>query len=315
MLHQHSQLNILLVEDSQIQIKVLEHAIKDLPIFHLMHVAEDGDVALKYLRAEKKFADRKLPDVILCDINMPRVSGFEVLEAVKADDSLRQIPFVMLTTSDDEVDVLRAYAEGASTYITKPIDLFGLEQVLAHFAHYWQAAQLMSQRDVEELVAQITAESGPDPPPVDYRLTAKSINVLLVEDSPTQAAMIRDAIQAVREFDLIAHVTDGEQAMAYLRREGSFARAKRPHLIVLDINMPKKDGFAVLDDIKRDNELRSIVVVILTVRDRPDDIVRCYNLRANTFLTKPVDVGGLRAVLHRFASYWADEAVQLPPEE
>lgn len=307
------ELNVLLVEDSPLQVKIVQHVVDDLPIFNLLHVAGDGEQAMAYLKQEGEHCQAALPDVILCDVNMPRKDGFEVLGEVKDDAQLRTIPFVMLTTSDSEEDIVRAYKEGANTFISKPIDLHGLETVLHHFSHYWAASKYASDVKAGRLDPQAEFSLAAGCSPSDVSLEGKTVHVLLVEDSPTQVKLIREIIGEVTEFDLLDDVADGEQAMTYLRREGRYADAERPHLILLDLNMPNKDGFEVLREIKSDPDLRDIIVVVLTVRDRPEDIVRCYNDGANTFLTKPITAEGMRAVLHRFAGYWSDEATKLPP--
>lgn len=308
-----NRLDVLLVEDSPVQVMILKHVIRDVPVFNLLHVAEDGEPAMAFLRREGEFAEAGRPDVILCDINMPRKDGFEVLAEVKSDERLRSIPFVMLTTSDANDDIVRAYKEGANSFISKPIDLYGLESILNHFAHYWEAAKYATDVKTGKVDPQVALILPTVPVLIDAVLKPKSVEVLLVEDSPTQAMMIREIISDVREFNWLATMADGEQAMNFLRREGEFARAARPNLIVLDLNLPKQDGIEVLKQIKSDPGLRDIVVVVLTIRDQLEDIVKCYNEGANTYLTKPVSAEGMRAILHRFAGYWADEATKLPP--
>lgn len=306
------QLDVLLVEDSPIQVKIVKHVVDDLPIFNLVHVAGDGEQAMAYLHREGEHSQAVLPDVVLCDINMPRKGGFEVLAEVRADPQLRSIPFVMLTTSEAEEDIVRAYKEGANTFISKPIDLLGLENVLNHFAHYWCAAKYALDVKSGQFDPGATFIVAAGHSPDDVRLEHRAVSVLVVEDSPTQAMTIRTLISEVEEFQVLDVAEDGELAMTFLRREGQYAEAQRPHLIVLDLNLPNKDGFEVLRDVKSDPHLRDIIVVVLTVRDHPEDIVRCYNEGANTFLAKPVTAEGMRAVLHRFAAYWADEATKLP---
>lgn len=308
------RLDLLLVEDSELQIRILQRVIGDLPILRLLHVCRDGVEAIEYLTRQGEFCDASLPDAILCDINMPNKDGFEVLNEVKADSQLCTIPFIMLTTSEAEEDIVRAYREGASTFISKPIDLHGLERILEHFAHYWQAskyaAEISSRSKLDELrhlpAQLIDGFENLDLPP-------KSVNVLLVEDSVMQAKVIRDVIAEIPEFNFLTTLEDGEDATAYLKRVAPYEDAKRPAVIVLDLNLPKKQGLEVLQDIKADPELKDIIVVVLTVQDCPEAVIKCYNAGANTFLNKPVNVEGMRAVLHRFAGYWADEATKLPP--
>jgi len=116
----------------------------------------------------------------------------------------------------------------------------------------------------------------------------RCINVLLVEDDPGDVLMTREA------FDEYLHnrldvVSDGEQALAFLRREDGYADAPRPDLILLDLNLPRRDGREVLQEVKRDPALRAIPVIVLTTSQAEEDVLRSYQLHANAYVTKPVD--------------------------
>lgn len=304
-------LNVLLVEDSNIQVQILEFAIQDLPIIRLLHVCRDGEEGIAYLTRQGEFSDATLPDVILCDINMPKMDGFELLNLVKADETLHNIPFVMLTTSETEKDIARAYQDGANSYISKPIDIHGLEKILYHFAHYWEAAKYS-----DEVRSGILAEPEQlfgSTDKKDLNIPPKSLNVLLVEDSKTQAEMIRCIFDEFPEFNLLDTIEDGEGALAFLQRTTPYEDAERPVLVLLDLILPEKDGIEVLREMRADANLKDIVVVVLTDNDHAESIVDCYNSGANTFLNKPITSEGMWAILHRFAGYWTDEAIKLPP--
>ena len=116
-------LKILLVEDDRLQTIMVRAALEELPRLDLMHVAEDGVEAMEFLRRISQSMDRQLPDVILLDINMPKKNGFEVLAELKSNPSLRTIPVIMFSTSDEQEDIDGAYGEGANTFITKPVTL------------------------------------------------------------------------------------------------------------------------------------------------------------------------------------------------
>ena len=140
---------------------------------------------------------------------------------------------------------------------------------------------------------------------------ARVINVLLVEDDPGDVLMTREA------FDDYLHnrldvVTDGAAAMAYLRREEPYADVPRPDLILLDLNLPRRDGRAVLQEIKADPDLRRIPVVVLTTSQADEDIVRSYNLHANAYVTKPVDFDRFIAVVRQIDEFFVS-VVKLPP--
>jgi CheY-like chemotaxis protein len=130
-------MEILLVEDNEDDILLEQEALADAKLVNLMYVVRDGDEAIAYLRREGKYHDAKVPGLILLDINMPKKNGFEVLNEIKADPALVHIPVVMLTTSDSEADIVKSYAKGACSYITKPMDFDKFQEVVKQFALYW----------------------------------------------------------------------------------------------------------------------------------------------------------------------------------
>jgi chemotaxis family two-component system response regulator Rcp1 len=119
---------VLLVEDNPADVRLTREALEEGKVRNHLHVAPDGAAALEFLRREGIYADAPRPDLILLDLNLPRMNGREVLTAIKEDESLRRIPVVVLTTSEDEEDVLRSYELHANCYVTKPV---GLDQFLA----------------------------------------------------------------------------------------------------------------------------------------------------------------------------------------
>lgn len=128
---------ILLVEDSPGDVRLTKEALREGKVRNNLHVVNDGVEALAFLRHEGQYAAVPRPDVILLDLNMPRKDGREVLAEVKQDDSLRRIPIVILTTSQDEHDVLRAYELHANCYITKPVDLDQFITVIQSIESFW----------------------------------------------------------------------------------------------------------------------------------------------------------------------------------
>jgi CheY-like chemotaxis protein len=130
-------MEILLVEDNEDDILLEKEALADAKLVNLMYVVRDGDEAIAYLRRQGKYHDAQLPGLILLDINMPKKNGFEVLNEIKADPALMHIPVVMLTTSDSEADIVKSYAKGACSYITKPMDFDKFQEVVKQFALYW----------------------------------------------------------------------------------------------------------------------------------------------------------------------------------
>jgi CheY-like chemotaxis protein len=130
-------MEILLVEDNEDDILLEQEAIADAKLINLMQVVRDGEEALTYLRRQGKYRNTQMPGLILLDINMPKKNGFEVLNEIKADPALMHIPVVMLTTSDSEADVVKSYAKGACSFITKPMDFDKFRDVIRQFALYW----------------------------------------------------------------------------------------------------------------------------------------------------------------------------------
>ena len=130
-------IDVLLVEDDSGDVELTREALAESKIALNLRIVEDGERALQYLRREGKYADAPRPDLILLDLNLPRMDGREVLAHIKADPSLRVIPVVVLTTSRAEEDVLRAYHLNANCYITKPVDLEQFIRVVQAIEDFW----------------------------------------------------------------------------------------------------------------------------------------------------------------------------------
>jgi CheY-like chemotaxis protein len=155
------------------------------------------------------------------------------------------------------------------------------------------------------------AERGPG----DISLNASpkavdAMEILLVEDNLDDARVTMEALkEGVR--CRVTLVCDGEEAMAFLRKEGKYSKVPRPDLILLDLNLPKKDGREVLAEIKNDDELKRIPVVVLTISSAEEDILKSYNLHANCFITKPIDLNQFMKVVQSVEDFWLT-IVKLP---
>ena len=130
-------IEILLVEDSPGDARLTEEALKGSKIFNNLYVVEDGVEAMHFLRQEGEYADAPHPDIILLDLNLPRMDGREVLAEIKSDETLKLIPVVVLTTSVDEHDVLAAYGLNANCYIAKPVDLDRFITIVKSIESFW----------------------------------------------------------------------------------------------------------------------------------------------------------------------------------
>jgi CheY-like chemotaxis protein len=139
------------------------------------------------------------------------------------------------------------------------------------------------------------------------------IEILLAEDNPGDVRLTEKALEQGQILNNLHVVEDGVEAMKFLRREGEYAEKPRPDLVLLDLNMPRKDGREVLEDIRADPELRRIPVVVLTSSEAEEDVVRSYELNANAYLTKPVDFGGFVDIVERIEEFWFS-VVKMPPK-
>jgi CheY-like chemotaxis protein len=146
----------------------------------------------------------------------------------------------------------------------------------------------------------------------DPKEFAAPIEVLLVEDDPGDVLMTREAFADYMVGNRLTVVSDGAEALAYLHREGPFADAPRPDLILLDLNLPRRDGREVLADIKADEELQQIPVVVLTTSQAEEDVLRSYQLHANAYVAKPVDFEAFINVVRQIDQFFIS-VVKLPP--
>jgi chemotaxis family two-component system response regulator Rcp1 len=140
----------------------------------------------------------------------------------------------------------------------------------------------------------------------------RPIEILMVEDNPGDVRLTVEALKEGKVRNNFHTVEDGELALAFLRRQGDYAKAPHPDLILLDLNLPKMSGREVLAEIKEDPELRRIPVVILTVSKAEQDILKSYNLHANCYITKPVDLDQFLEVVKSIENFWLT-VVMLPP--
>ena len=141
-----------------------------------------------------------------------------------------------------------------------------------------------------------------------------SIDILLVEDNEGDAHLTREALKRAKVRNLVHTTTDGVEAMQFLKREGRYADAPRPDLILLDLNLPNMDGREVLEAIKADPSLKPIPIVVVTSSAAEQDILKSYDLSANCYVTKPVDLQQFLHVIGSVGDFWLD-IVKLPPKE
>lgn len=138
------------------------------------------------------------------------------------------------------------------------------------------------------------------------------IEILLVEDNPGDVDLTRESLESSKLNNLLHVVGNGEKAMAFLQCQGEYVKAPRPDLVLLDLNLPRKDGREVLAEIKSDEDLKRIPVVILTSSGDEEDIIKSYNLHANCYITKPIDINQFIKVVRSIEDFWFT-IVKLPP--
>ena len=148
--------------------------------------------------------------------------------------------------------------------------------------------------------------------PVAEQLRSEPAEILMVEDNPGDIRLVREALKDSQLCTRLQSVSDGHEALAFLRKQGRYSNARRPDLILLDLNLPRKDGREVLAELKADPHLRRIPVVIVTSSTADDDIVKSYSHHANCYITKPLDLERFIDVIRAVEYFWVT-FVKLPP--
>ena len=133
---------------------------------------------------------------------------------------------------------------------------------------------------------------------------AKQVEILLVEDNPADVRLVREALKESKILNNLSVVEDGVEAMDFLRKKGKYASSPRPHLVLLDLNLPRKNGREVLAEVKSDDNLKRIPVVIMTVSDDEKDILLTYNSHANCYIKKPLDFDQFNQMVHSIENFW-----------
>jgi len=149
--------------------------------------------------------------------------------------------------------------------------------------------------------------------PSSHRTDPRPVQILIVEDNPGDARLVREVMRDSKILNEIHWVADGVEALAFLRRQGKYSDAPRPNLMFLDLNMPRKDGREVLREVKGDADLRRIPVVVMTSSQAEEDIARAYDQHANCYVRKPIDFEQFHAVVKTLENFWFT-TVELPTD-
>lgn len=142
---------------------------------------------------------------------------------------------------------------------------------------------------------------------------SRTAEILLVEDSAADARLTLEALKQGKLTNSVHHVKDGEEAMQFLRRETPFSNMPRPDLVLLDLNMPRKNGLEVLEEIRADDDLKRMPVLILTTSENDDDVQRAYDLNVNCYITKPVELDQFLTIVKQIDTFWLDVATLPQP--
>jgi CheY-like chemotaxis protein len=303
------QVEILLVEGDDQESRWLSDAFEETGLIHVVRVVPHVKAALEALRG----SDRITPSLIMLDIqgaansdNFGLAQSLEALGELKGDDELRSIPVVIVTSNNLQADVLNAYSHGASSFVCKPEIKADRATLISRFSQYWaQVAELpwanpdpatLPVRTFEELAEEFR------------KSRRRPIEILIVDDSEDDVILLKEAFSDCPMVEFVGAVEDGEQALQFLRREGEFENAKRPGLVLMDINMPRKNGFEVLTEMRSDALLSNVPVVMLTTSKQESDILRAYDGGACSFIAKPVSFDTMKSVARQFALYWTTVA-------
>lgn len=299
-------INILLVASCGTSTEELHEALDSSDWICRLYRVADGAEAMEYLRTFGDYQNAKRPGMVLLDIDLDAdvKHGFEVLNEMKEDPELRPIPVVVLTNSTLEADTLQTYAAGACAFISKPVGLQALKEFAAIFAQYWALVAELPNHGQLAARYQQQSESFASVSLAHLKQQFSPIDILMVDDNEDDAILLAEVFRDSPVLQLVHIAKDGVEAMAYLQRDGEFPNWRRPGLILLDVNMPRKHGFEVLCEVKEDRNLRDIPVVMMTSSKRESDILQAYSAGACTFISKPVDFNKMRSVAAHFAMYW-----------
>ena len=299
------QVEILLVESDDQETQWLRGAFEETGLIHVVQVVPHVQAALLALRGPA----RVTPSLIILDLQSGARSdevglarSLEALGELKSDAALRSIPVVIVTSSSDQADILNAYSHGASSFVSKPETAVDRRTLISRFSQYWaHVAELpwanpnpaaLPVRTFEGLAEEFRTNGG------------RPVEVLIVDDSEDDVVLLKEAFSDCPMVEFVGVVEDGEQALQFLRREGAFKDSRRPGLVLMDINMPRKNGFEVLNEMRADKALSNVPVVMLTTSKQESDILRAYESGACSFIAKPVSFDTMKSIARQFALYW-----------
>ncbi|MBI2059457.1 MAG: response regulator [Nitrospirae bacterium] len=272
-------LHVLLAEDNEDDVVCLKEMLADSRLTVSLHIARDGLEALRFLMKHGKYKEAPTPDLVLLDLGLPKVTGFEVLQYMRKDPELSRLPKLVLTGLSDSRWVEQGIEMGADAYLMKPLSPAVLREALR--LHLRDGAALKAAGTGEETGGEI----------------------LIVEDNDDDVLLFREALAGARWEASCRFIKDGDEAMSYLLKEGVYAQARRPSLVVLDLHLPRRDGLDVLHRIKTNPRLWDLPVVIFSTSDREEDIRQSYERGACLYVTKPARFEEFQSTVRKL-SFW-----------
>lgn len=312
-----SDIRILLAEDDEFDARLTLGVLAKVTE-KASQLVRDGQEALDYLYRRGSFANSPpgQPSLIVLDLKMPRVDGFEVLTQIKADPALRSIPVVILTSSLMDTDLTRAYGLGANAYVAKPMNGGTFSTALSSLFRFWvnvnePPPSALYETPGDSAIAPGTPSAIKLHSPITSEHMKPAYRIILAEDDPYDARIIRPFLHVSDEQILV--VRNGQDALDYLCRRERFAEhsTPQPPLLLLDLKMPQVDGFEVLRQIKGNPALRVVPVVVLTNSPDHNDVARAYALGANGYVVKDMDFDRYSVALQELSRFWLD--VNEPP--
>ena len=233
-------INILLVDDNESDVKISLRAFEKAKLKNNIYVVRDGMEALDFLYNRGDFRDQQKyprPGIILLDINMPKMNGFDVLNKIKADNDLRTIPVVMLTSSKNDEDVLRSYGYGASSYIPKPVVYDEFVKVVDTFNFYWHIVNKLPKAPLLK----------------DKKITHRA-RILVIDDNPQDQKVLRRLLNQKGFFEVFLKDT-GEDGVAFVEEQ-------KPDIVLIDTQLTGIDGFEACRRIKQIEDYEGKVIII-----------------------------------------------------
>jgi chemotaxis family two-component system response regulator Rcp1 len=302
------QIELLLVQESSEHPNALRTAFQQAELVDIGAVV-DCSSAMSFLtsRLEEQI---QLPSLVLVEQSTtsdvteePTLSNeLELLSEIKSHADLRAVPVVIFTNNPEATDALNAYSHGACSFVCKPQTEVEMNRLVDRFGRYWSQVVRLPQSQTADTPSLSAARTSLDE---DELASVEPVEILVVDDSDDDIVLLKEAFADNPLVRFVDAVESGEDALDYLRNATPYGDARRPGLVLIDINMPKKNGFDVLAEIRQDPDLSKVPVVMLTTSQQELDILKAYSDGACSFISKPINFDHMREIAEHFAMYWS----------